>query len=197
MKGREDVIIDWLDITERNSFRRQRKLCKMRHNENRLILSQIEVFIIYVPALKVYEFNLAIIVLVATCLFFMVYPKNHIMNHTIYQDEVATCYIIQQKHQRVILLSFPHLNKVPDTLCSPCLLILTCIYFFCIMPFASHCQLEISWFCLLYYQCITMFENGLNYFPFYWRYCISFVTFTWLLFMVLHQYPLGLVYSHI
>lgn len=66
----------------------------MRHNKNRLILSQIEVFIIHVPALKVYEFNLAIIVLVATCLFFMVYPKNHIMNHTIYQNEVATCNII-------------------------------------------------------------------------------------------------------
>lgn len=196
MKGREDVIIDWLDITERNSFRRQRKLCKMRHNENRLILSQIEVFIIYVSALKVYEFNLAIIVLVATCLFFMVYPKNHIMNHTIYQDEVATCYIIQQKHQRVLVLSFSHLNKVPDTLCSPCLLILTSI-FFRIMPFAPHCQLGISWFCLLYYQCIIMFENALNYFPFYWRCCICFVTFVWLLFMFLHQYPLALVYSHI
>lgn len=42
----------------------------MKHNENALILSQTEDFIIYFSALKVYEFNLAIIVLAATCLFF-------------------------------------------------------------------------------------------------------------------------------
>lgn len=74
MKGREDIIIDWLVITERISFRRQRKLCKVKHNENALILSQIEDFIIYFSALKVYEFNLAITVLAATCLFFYGLP---------------------------------------------------------------------------------------------------------------------------
>lgn len=66
----------------------------MKHNENALILTQIEVFIIYFSALKVYEFNLAIMVLSATCLFFMVFPKHHFMNHTIYQNEVVMCNII-------------------------------------------------------------------------------------------------------
>lgn len=72
----------------------------------------------------------------------MVYPKNHIMSHAIYQNEVVVYKIIYWKQQRVLVLPFPHLNKFPEPSvhsgCAHSHVFISSA----LMSFTLHCQLE-------------------------------------------------------